>query len=129
MRRHPATIHHWFETSTQIGPQLKDDLILIALVTEDRKFEALIDDTWEAIEKIRGAHLSAGMRLRDVLLQRLPGVIGRVEENGTEIELGELGSAWVVQVDVIDEKPEPRGRGEINRLLTEHAQDKDLFLI
>jgi hypothetical protein len=121
MHRHRVTIQHWFEDTNQIGPRNKEDLVLIALATEDRTFEAKIDDTWEAIVAVRGAHLSAGMRLRDFLLQRLPGVMGRVEENGTEIDLAELGSAWVVQVDAIAEEHEPRGRNEINRLLAEHA--------
>jgi hypothetical protein len=129
MNRHPGTIQHWFDDENQIGPRHKEDLVLIGLATEDRAFEAVIDDTWDAIETVRGAHLSAGMKLRDALLQRLPSVMGRVEESGTEIDLGELGSAWVVQVDAITDESEPRGRGEINRLLAEHAMLPAIFHI
>jgi hypothetical protein len=53
------------------------------------------------------------------LLQRLPTVIGEIEENGTEIDLGELGSAWVVQVESVATNTEPRGYREVNRLLWE----------
>ena len=123
MHRHPVTIRNWFEDNDQIGPRDKDDLVLIAIVTEDSRFETLIDDTWDAIKTLRSEHLSAGMRLRDVLLQQLPAVLGRIEENGTEIDLAELGSAWVVQVDAIAEKHEPRGNAEINRLLVENITD------
>jgi hypothetical protein len=61
------------------------------------------------------------MRLRSVLLQRLPAVLGKVEETGTKIDLDELGSAWVVQVESIAAEHEPRGRSEVNRLLTDES--------
>lgn len=99
--RHRATIRHWFAESLQIGPREKDDLVLIALVTNNQQLDARIEDVRLAIERLRGSHLSAGMRLREVLLQRLPEVINQVEENGTKIDLAEFGSAWVVQVDSV----------------------------
>ena len=80
MHRHPMTIKNWFEDATQIGPRLKEDLVLIGLATEDRGFEAKIDDTWDAIETIA-------------------------------------------------EALEPRGRGEINRLLTEQAAALPTYFI
>lgn len=119
--RHSATIRHWFADSSQIGPREKDDLVLIALVTGDEEFESEIDGVRQAIERLWGAHQSAGMRLRDVLLQRLPQVIGQVEENGTQVDLGELGSAWIVQVDSIASDNEQRGRNEVNQLLRENS--------
>lgn len=120
-RRHPSTIRYWFADSSQIGPREKDDLVLIALVTGDECLEAEIDDVRLAIERLWSAHLSAGMRLRDALLQRLPRVMGQVEENGTKVDLDELGSAWVVQVDSVAPHTEPRGRSEVNRLLWEQS--------
>lgn len=117
--RHPATIRNWFADSSQIGPREKDDLVLIALVTGDKEFEDEIDAVRLAIEHLWRAHLSAGMRLRDALLQRLPQVMGQVEENGTQVNLDELGSAWIVQVDAVASADEPRGRSEVNRLLRE----------
>ena len=119
--RHLATIRNWFADTLQIGPREKDDLVLIALVTSNSELDVNIEDVRLAIERLWGAHLSAGMRLRDVLLQRLPQVINQVEENGTQIDLGELGSAWVVQVDSIASNGEMRGRGEVNRLLWEQS--------
>jgi hypothetical protein len=119
--RHSATIRNWFADSSQIGPREKDDLVLIALVTGDGEFESEIDDVRKAIERLRSAHQSAGMRLRDVLLQRLPQVMRQVEENGTQVDLGELGSAWIVQVDSIASDDEPRGRNEVNHLLRENS--------
>ncbi len=117
--RHPITIRNWFAYDSQIGPREKDDLVLIAIATKDERLERELDSVWSAIEQLRSAHLSAGMRLRDALLQRLPQVIGQVEENGTKVDLGELGSAWIVRVESIETEAEPRGRGEVNRLLFE----------
>ena len=127
--RHPATIRHWFAESSQIGPRDKDDLLLIALVTGDQLLEDEIDDVRLAIERLWGTHLSAGMQLHDALLQRLPHVIDQVEENGTKVDLGELGSAWVVQVEAIDPSAEPRGRGEVNRLLSESSDSDTMQLL
>jgi len=127
--RHPATIRYWFADSSQIGPREKDDLVLIALVTGDKTLEAEIDDVRLAIERLWSAHLSAGMRLRDALLQRLPQVMGQVEENGTKVDLDELGSAWIVQVDAIASNDELRGRSEINRLLRERPTSNSILFV
>lgn len=117
--RHPFTIRHWFEKSSQIGPQAKDDLILIACVTNDKELLEKTDDVQNAIDQLRGAHLSAGMYLRNILLQQLQKVIGNVQENGGRVNIGDLGSAWIVQVEYVDEASELRGRYEVNHLLSE----------
>lgn len=127
--RHPATIRNWFAESSQIGPREKDDLILIAIVTGDKELEAEIDEVRQAIEDLWSAHLSAGMRLRDALLQRLPQVMGQVEENGTQVDLDELGSAWIVLVEAVASHDEQRGRSEANRLLRERPSTSSLLFI
>jgi hypothetical protein len=123
--RHIMTIRNWFADSSQIGPgtgneDLTEDLELISLVTDHEPLKTQMQKTIEAIRTLRSAHLSAGVRLRDILVQRLPEVIGRIEEEGSEVDLGELGSAWIVQVESIAATTEPRGRGEVNRLLSEN---------
>lgn len=122
--RHIMTIRHWFAESSQIGPgtgndDLTEDLELVALITDDEPLKRAMAKTVEAIKTLRSAHLSAGMRLRDVLIQRLPHVVGRIEEEGSVVDLGELGSAWIVQIESIATATESRGRGEVNRLLWE----------
>jgi hypothetical protein len=117
--RHIATIRAWFADNSQIGPREKDDLVLIARVTKDKELELEIDNVRSAIECLWGAHKSAGNNLRDALLQKLPHVMGLVEENGTKVELGELGSAWIVQIESIAPDNELRGRSEVNQLLRE----------
>ena len=120
--KHIVTIRSWFADSAQIGPggsndDSKEDLELIELVTDSQELKKSKEAVWNAIKDLRGAHLSAGMRLRDVLLQKLPQVIGAVEEKGTRVDLGDLGSAWIVQVETIAAQPEKRERSQINRLM------------
>jgi hypothetical protein len=125
--RHIVTIRSWFADTSQIGPGIGDeeltaDLETIALVTNYAPLEKRLSDVAEAIKRLRGAHLSAGMRVRDTLLRRLPEVIGKVEENETKVDLEELGSAWVVELETVAAENEQRARGEVNRLLWEEAQ-------
>jgi hypothetical protein len=122
--RHIMTIRNWFADSSQMGPgtgneDLSEDLELIALVTDHEPLKMQMSKTIEAIRTLRSAHLSAGMRLRDVLIQRLPEVIGRIEEEGSVVDLGDLGSAWIVQVESIATATEGRAWSEVNRLLWE----------
>jgi len=124
--RHIATIRNWFADTSQIGPgagneDLSEDLELIALVTGYEPLKSEIPRVIEVVKTLRGAHLSAGVRLRDVLLERLPEVIGQVEAEGSLVDLGDLGSAWVVQLESVAISAEPRGRGEVNRLMWERA--------
>jgi hypothetical protein len=115
--RHIVTVRNWFTDTSQIGPRHKDDILLIAVVTESKALETAADEVQTAIEKLRGAHQCAGKRLRDILLDRLPDVMGKVEEAGTKVSLNELGAAWIVQVESVSEATEPRGKTEVNRLL------------
>jgi hypothetical protein len=122
--RHIMTIRNWFADTSQIGPgagneDLSEDLELIALVTDFAPLKERMPRVIEAIKRLRSAHLSAGVRLRDVLIRRLPEAIGSLDEDGSMVNLGELGSAWIVQVESVAVAPEPRGRGEINRLFWE----------
>jgi hypothetical protein len=129
--RHIMTIRNWFADSSQIGPgtgneDLSEDLELIALVTDYEPLKVQMSKTIDAIKTLRSAHLSAGVRLRDILIQRLPEVIGRIEEEGSVVDLGDLGSAWIVQVESIAATTEGRGRGEVNRLLWDADQSADI---
>jgi len=115
--RHIATIRNWFLAGRRIGPRSRDDLALIVLVTGDKQLDRDAEHVWNAIVDLRGMHLSAGARLRDILMQKLPSVLHKVEENGTRVELDDLGSAWIVQIEALAESAELRARGELNRLL------------
>ena len=119
--RHIMTIRNWFADTSQIGPgvsneDLSEDLELIALVTDFEPLKQQQPRVIEAAKRLRSAHLSAGVRLRDVLIKRLPEMIGHIEEDGSVVDLGELGRARIVQIESVASTTEPRGRGEVNRL-------------
>lgn len=119
--RHILTIRNWFSDEEQIGPGSRDDLALISLVTDSPALDAEADAIWKAIITLRGAHVSAGARLHDVLLHKLPSVVGDVEDGGTRVELDDVGSAWIVRVDAIADELDLRHRSEVNRLLWDDA--------
>lgn len=114
--RHSATIRNWFSESAPMGPSTEEDLRCIARVTCDAALISSHETVWTALQRIWGAHLSAGMRLRDELKKQLPSKLSELHETATHVDLGELGAAWIVMVEEIASEPEPRGRNEVNRL-------------
>lgn len=111
------TIRNWLHNDSIIGPGLRSDLDSIAKLTKSRELEDAKEDIWAAIKQIRGAHLGAGMWLTGVLLQKLPSCLGEIEENGTKINIEDVVTAWVVQVEDIAPQFEQFPRSSINRLL------------
>jgi hypothetical protein len=112
----------WFNSDDRLGPGrgpdgLRRSLEVIAKVTAHSELARNLEDVFRAVCDLRSAHQSAGVELRKALLKSLPSELGRVEEAGSLIDLDELGSAWVVQVDFIAESQEYRGATEVNRLL------------
>ena len=116
-----TTVRNWLQDDSKIGPEGLEDLQLIASVTNDAVLRANMQDTWESIRIVRSAHLSAGSKLQAVLLRVLPEVLKKVEENGSQIDIENLGSVWVAQIDFIDGKSELRECGEVNHLLWERS--------
>jgi hypothetical protein len=122
-----VTIRNWLSNDSIIGPGLKTDLDSIARLTQSRQLEESKEEVWAAIKQIRGAHLSAGMWLTGVLLQKLPSCLGEIEENGTKINIEDVVSAWVVQVEDISSQFEQFSRFSVNRLLWERPNSTALL--
>jgi hypothetical protein len=123
------TIRNWLSNDSIIGPGLRTDLDSIAKLTKSQELEKSKDAVWAAIKQIRGAHLGAGMRLTRVLLQKLPSCLGEIEESGTKINIEDVVTAWVVQVEDISPQFEQFPRSSVNHLLWESADDStDLLL-
>ncbi len=111
------TVRTWLADDSTIGPQTKDDLVGIGYAIGD---QSLIDDVeviWDAIETLQGEHLSAGMRLSRILLEKLPDRLHQIQEGRTRIEIDNTTSAWIVQVDAISDKVEMTPRSYTNDLL------------
>jgi hypothetical protein len=118
------TVRGWLADDSMIGPQTKDDLEAIAYAVGDQQ---LLDDVsliWDAVHLLRGEHLSAGMRLSQILMERLPERLGDIKEGRTRIDIDNATSAWIVQIESISDHSEMRPRSHINSLLWD---SDDLF--
>ncbi len=111
-----ATAANWLNDDFRIGPGKKTDLELIARIIGFTEFDGKLDEIWHAIKTIRSAHLSAGMRLKKVLLRKLPEYLEAIKEEGTRINVDDLVTAWVVQVESIGSEFEPYSRLKVNEL-------------
>ncbi|MDZ7355659.1 MAG: DrmE family protein, partial [candidate division KSB1 bacterium] len=111
-----ATAANWLNDDFRIGPGQKTDLELIARIIGFTEFDGKLDEIWHAIKTIRSAHLSAGMRLKKVLLHKLPEHLEAIREEGTRINIDNLVTAWVVQVESIGSEFEPYSKLKVNEL-------------
>lgn len=118
------TVRGWLAGDFMIGPQTRADLEAIAYVVGDQKFLDEVPSMWAAIHFLRGEHLSAGMRLSRILLERLPERLEEIQDGRTRIEIDSSLSVWVVQVESIAGKAEPLPRSYVNTLLWD---TEDLF--
>jgi hypothetical protein len=111
------TVRGWLTDDSMIGPQTKDDLEAIAYAVGDQRLLDDVPSIWEAIRILRGEHLSAGMRLSKILLDKLPERLEEIQEGRTRIEIDNATSAWIVQVESIADRAELRPRSYLNTLL------------
>jgi hypothetical protein len=98
------TVRGWLADDSLIGPQTRVDLEAIAYAVGDQQ---LLDDVpfiWDAIHVLRGEHLSAGMRLSRILLEKLPERLEEIQEGRTRVEIDNATSAWIVQVESISDR-------------------------
>ena len=115
-----STVHRWLHDPSLIGPQNEADLRIIADVARDRWLQDHHTEVFEAIRNVRGAHMSAGTRLTDILLAELPDKLSMIGDRETRLELT-LGDVWIVQVEEVLTVAEPRSYVEVNRLLWDFA--------
>ena len=116
LERTSATIAGWLGNPDRIGPGDYDDIEVIARVAGDTELLSIKDEVRSAISRIRGAHLTAGMHLTQLIL----GEIGsRVDELGDQPTLLDLdyGHAWVVQIASVETKRQAYPANQVNRLL------------
>ncbi len=118
------TVRGWLADDSMIGPQTKADLEAIAYAVGDEKLLEAVPSIWDAIHRIRGEHLSAGMRLSRILLEKLPERVDEIQEGRTRIEIDNTTSAWIVQVESVADSVDLRPRSYVNALLW---NSEDLF--
>lgn len=116
LHRTLATIGGWLGSPDRIGPSAFRDIELIAKATGDTELLSMRKGVEKAISRIRGAHISAGNRLTQLLLSNLSGRLNRLDEQPMLLAL-DYGEAWVVQVELIEERRQACPLNSVNRLL------------
>lgn len=120
---HAGTLNTWLNSDNErIGPATKADLETIGKIARDvgvaiPNILGNLDVIWAAIQELRGAHISAGSQMNAVLLRKLPAAVNDLDDTGTRIHLGELGTALLVRVESVGELSELRSRNLVNRYL------------
>jgi hypothetical protein len=111
------TVRAWLTDDAMIGPQAEADLEAIAYALGDHALLEQVPEIWSAIHRLRSEHLSAGMRLSHALLERLPKDIGESWTGQARIEIDNSTSAWLVQVESIEDRSERWSRFNVNTIL------------
>lgn len=104
-KRGYQTVSNWLSDDETIAPKKKEDLKLIAQVTESEVLGEMLDDVFEAAHAVRSAHQQAGRVLSEQLRSH---IVGALDEYGdidphtiwSPIEVGVegVGDALVLKV-------------------------------
>lgn len=111
------TVRAWLSDDAMIGPQTKEDLEAIAYALADHVLLEQVPEIWRAIQRLRSEHLSAGMRLSEVLLERLPERMINSWTGQARIEIDSSTRAWLLQVESIEDHVEYWSRNNVNTIL------------
>ncbi len=116
--RSVQTVRNWVSNDDLIGPGEEGDIEAIAKLTSDTELSACKKDVFNAIKEVRSAHIQAGRKLTDLLLETLRDRIYEIGDEEKQLELP-FGKVWIVEVEQISDQPERRSRGQVNRLFWE----------
>ena len=116
LHRTTATVGGWLGSFDRIGPGDFRDIEFIAKAAGDAELMSIRKEVEEAISRIRGTHISAGSQLTQLLLGELGGRLNQLDEQPVLLDL-DYGEAWVVQVEMVEEKRQEYPSNLVNRLL------------
>ena len=114
--RTTPTVAGWLGNPDRIGPGNHDDIETIATVAGDTELLSISEKVGDAITRIRGAHLTAGMQLTRLILGELRGRLNELGDQPTLLDL-DFGHAWVVQVESVETRRREYAANQVNRLL------------
>lgn len=115
-KRHPSTIRTWLQDDNRIGPEDKDDLLRIALVTESTELYDNIDVTRDAISQMTGWRMKASDLVRDRIRRQLQKIADHSIINAS-IEIPDLGRVVILKVNDLSSQPEEIDKRFVHRLL------------
>ncbi len=110
------TIRSWLNDEHRIGPRNEQDIEIIARVSGNQELQERLDYVRRAIKEVRGAHLQAASFLAQKLMAQLPSFFQQRFGESHTIEIEDIGQAFVVCVEYIDEKDVEVPRTEVNHL-------------
>ena len=118
-----ATVKRWIEDEDIIAPRSKEDLKIIADVTEYEVLIEKFDSVYEAAQEVRNAHLLAGRKLSEQLKLTLANELKEYENidpfnfwEPIDIEVDGIGSVKVLKIIDIGTEVEVAS-SDTNRLI------------
>ncbi len=98
------TIRSWLNDEHRIGPRNEQDIEIIARVSGHQELQERLDYVRRAIKEVRGAHLQAASFLAQKLMAQLPSFFRQRFGESHTIEIEDIGQAFVVCIEYIDEE-------------------------
>ena len=99
------TIKNWIEDEEVISPRSKEDLKIIATVTENEMLMELLDDVYQAAQDVRKAHILAGRKLSEQLKLKLANELKKCQDfdpfniwEPIEMDIEGIGSIKVLKI-------------------------------
>ena len=122
-KRKLSTVAQWLGDPDRIAPRYSDDIDIIAETAGDNELASRKDEVKNAISTIRSAHISAGKKLTELIIEELGK--GRLEDVGGRPVRYDFvyGQAWIVQVELVETELREYDAGQINRLLWAHDSE------
>ena len=111
-----VTILRWLNDEHLIGPRNEQHIEIIARVSGNQELQERLDYVRRAIKEVRGAHLQAASFLAQKLMAQLPSFFQQRFGESHTIEIEDIGQAFVVGVEYIDEEDIKVPRTKVNRL-------------
>ncbi len=119
LNRARVTVASWLGSEDRIGPRSLRDIEAIAKASQDAELARMHQECWNAIGRIRGAHIAAGGQLTQLILGELGGRLQQLDDQPVLLDL-DYGKAWVVQVDMVETTRRMYPFELVNRLLWAH---------
>ena len=100
-----STIKRWIEDDDVIAPRSKEDLRILAEITENETLLELLDSIFEAAQEIRNAHVLAGRKLSEQLKHTLAKELKQFEDidpfnfwEPIEMDIEGIGNVKVLKI-------------------------------
>lgn len=120
-----ATIKRWIESEDVIAPGTKEDIEIIAKVTENELLQEICEKVYAAAQDVRNAHKMAGKKISEQLKETLARKLKNYENidpfnfwEPFDLELEGVGNAKVLKIIDIGEEIQI-DRSNTNRLIEE----------